>query len=76
MSLSDTSPAALALQTEIQRQMSGEQRFRLAVEMSLFTRALAREGIRREHPDWSEAQVARELIRLAFLPSALPAGFR
>jgi hypothetical protein len=69
----DTSPAAQAVQLEIQRAMSGEQHIVLAFEMSVFARELAREGIRREHPDWPEARVARELLRLAFLPAPLPA---
>jgi hypothetical protein len=56
--------------------MSGEQRLLLAFEMSLFARELAKEGVRRDHPEWTEAQVARELLRLAFLPSPLPVGLR
>lgn len=73
MHFTDTSPAARAVQLEIQRAMSGEQRILLAFEMSLFARELAREGIRREHPEWPEARVARELLRLAFFPAPLPA---
>jgi len=56
--------------------MTGEQRVLLALEMSLFARELAREGIRREHEQWSEAQVTRELVRLAFLPGPAPARLR
>jgi hypothetical protein len=52
--------------------MSGEQRILLAFEMSLFARELAREGIRREHPEWPEECVSRELLRLAFFPTPLP----
>ena len=74
--MSDTSPAAQALQLQILRAMSGEQRMTLAYEMSMFARELAREGIRRDHPDWSDAQIARELLRLAFLPEPLPAWLR
>ncbi len=74
MAIGDTSPAAHALQLQIQSAMSGEQRLLLSFEMSLFARELAQEGIRRDHPDWTEAQVARELLRLAFLPAPLPAG--
>jgi hypothetical protein len=70
----DTSPVAETLQLQIQSRMSWEQRLLLAFEMSLFARDLAREGIRRDHPRWSEAQIARELLRLAFLPAPLPAG--
>jgi Rv0078B-related antitoxin len=73
---SDTSPVAQALQLQIQSGMSGEQRLLLAFEMSLFARELARQGIRRDHPEWTETQVARELLRLAFLPAPLPAGLR
>jgi hypothetical protein len=57
---------------EILRAMSGEQRILLALEMSIFARELAKEGIRREHPEWPEALVARELLRLAFFPAPLP----
>jgi len=53
--------------------MPGEQRLLLALEMSLFARELAREQIRREHPEWSKAQVTRELLRLTFLPAPVPA---
>lgn len=76
VAISDTSPAAQAVLTEIQRAMSGEQRLSLAFEMSLFTRDLARARIRREHPDWQEIQVTRELLRLAFLPALLPPALR
>ncbi len=56
--------------------MTGEQRITLAYEMSMFARDLAREGIRRDHPEWTEAQIARELLRLAFLPALLPPGLK
>ena len=48
----------------------------LAYEMSMFARELARAGIRKDHPDWDEAQIARELLRLAFFPEPLPEPFR
>jgi len=71
--ITDTNPTAQALQLQIQRAMTGEQRLLLALEMSLFTRELAREQIRREYPEWSEGQVARELLRLTFLLAPVPA---
>ena len=76
MAILDTTPAALEVQLRIQRAMSGEQRFLLAFEMSVFARDLAKERIRREHPQWNEADVARELLRLAFLPDPLPVRLR
>jgi hypothetical protein len=73
MPYTDTSSAAQGIQLEILRGMSGEQRILLAFEMSLFARELAKEGIRREHPEWPEERVTRELLRLAFFPAPLPA---
>jgi hypothetical protein len=74
--ITDTSPAAQAVQLQIQRTMTGEQRLLLAFEMSLFARTLAREGIQREHPAWSDAEITQELLRLAFLPAPVPAQLR
>lgn len=74
MSSTDTSPAAQAVQLDIQRSMSGEQRLLLAYEMSMFGRELNRARLRDEHPEWTEAQIARELLRLAFFPQPLPPG--
>jgi len=76
VSVTDTSRAAREVQFKVQQAMSGEQRLLLAFEMSLFARELARAGIRRKHPDWEEARVARELLRFAFLPDPLPARLR
>lgn len=76
MPLSDTSPAAKKLQSQIEAAMTGEERLLEALEMSLFARELAKAKIRRDHPDWSEFQVAREVLRLQFLPDPLPSGLR
>ena len=74
MGISDTSPEAAEIQLEIFRRMTGEQRLRLALEMSDFARAASLARIRAEHPDWSEWEVKRELLRITFLPNPLPAG--
>lgn len=76
MSNTDTTSAARDVQLQIHAAMTGEKRLLLAFEMSLFARDLARAGIQREHPDWHEARVTRELLRLAFLPDPLPPKFR
>jgi hypothetical protein len=76
VAITDTSPEARAIQLKIQSAMSGEQRILLAFEMSEFARELARAGIRHDHPEWTEAEVARELLRLAFFPKPLPAGLQ
>jgi hypothetical protein len=74
--ITDTSPDARAKQDEILRAMSGEQRMTLAYEMSMFVRELMREGIQRDHPEWTEAQIRRELLRRAFFPAPLPTWLR
>ncbi|HVI09667.1 MAG TPA: hypothetical protein VND65_15365 [Candidatus Binatia bacterium] len=74
VAISDTSPKAQAVQDEIHRSMPGEQKMALAYEMSMAARELNRSRLLREHPDWSEKQIARELLRLAFFPKPLPAG--
>ena len=76
MPITDTSTEAQALQVQIHRAMTEGQRLVLALDMSLFARALAKARIRQEHPEWTEDQVARELLRLAFLPQPLPEKLR
>jgi len=75
VSISDTGAAAAATQVEIHRKLSGEQRLLLALEMSQLARELCSARIRQDRPDWTESQVKRELLRLAFLPDPLPEGF-
>lgn len=70
--LTDTSPAANAAQLAIYRSMTGEQRLLLALEMSMSVRELNRAGIRNQHQGWTDAEINRELLRLAFLPKTLP----
>lgn len=76
MPLSDTSPSAKKRQMEIEAAMTGEDRLVEVFEMSLFARELAKAKIRIDHPQWSESQVAREVLRLAFLPEPLPSALR
>jgi hypothetical protein len=64
--VSDTSPEAAEIQASIYRAMTGEQRLKLAMEMSLMARELALTRLRLEHPDWSEWELKRELLRYAF----------
>jgi hypothetical protein len=64
------------VQFEIYRSMTGEQKIVLAYEMSMFGRELNRTRLLSEHPEWTEAQINHELLRLAFFPKPLPAGFK
>ena len=74
MPIRDTSPDAERVQLDVFRRMTGEQRLKLALEMSDFARGLSLSRIRAEHPEWSDWEVKRELLRLDFLPDPLPAG--
>src|SRR5688572_28530422 len=56
-----TPQAALQWQIERYRQMSGEERLALALELLEFSCDLAREGIRRQHPEAARAEVERLL---------------
>lgn len=72
----DTTPEAAALQTAIHRKLSGEQRLTIAVEMSEMMRELSATRLRREHPEWSEPDIKRELLRYAFGQQELPEPLR
>jgi hypothetical protein len=76
VAIADTSPAAQTMQFEIHRSMTGEQKILLAYEMSMAGRELSRCRLRQEQPRWTEAQIARELLKLAFFPKPLPPGFK
>jgi hypothetical protein len=76
MAAGDTSSAARVAQLRVLREFSGERRIDMAFEMSVLTRELAAVRIRQDHPEWSETEVSRELLRLTFLPEPLPPGLR
>jgi hypothetical protein len=69
---SDTSREAARIQADIHRALGESGRLRRALEMSLTVRELAAARVRQEHPDWSDADVRRELLRYAFAPAPLP----
>lgn len=64
--MNDTSPAAQAVQDEIHRRMTGEERLQLAIDMSEIARSFALARLRKDHPDWTEWELKRELLRYAF----------
>ena len=61
-----TAAQALEKQIERYRQMTGEQRLKIALDLHELPCNVAREGIRRQHPSASEAEVEKLLhARLA-----------
>lgn len=74
--MSDTSPAVQAIQDAIHRRMTGEERLKLAMEMSDMARAFALARLRTEHPDWTKWELKRELLRQAFGSEPWPPPLR
>jgi hypothetical protein len=56
-----TAEAATNKQIERYRQMTGEQRLAIALELHEMSCNIAREGIRRQHPNADEAEVEKFL---------------
>jgi hypothetical protein len=62
--------AALDFQIGRYREMSGEDRLGIALDLHEFSCAIAREGIRAQHPDADENDVERLLQRRLALARA------
>ncbi len=63
--LADDSKAT-AIQREIFRSMTTEQRFHMALEMSESLRNVALAGLRSRRPDLDERGLSRELVRIMY----------
>ena len=72
----DTSPAARTIQHRVYRAMTGAERFQIAIRLSREAREFALARLRRHHPDWSDRDLKRELLRIALLPRPLPPDLR
>ena len=57
-----TAAAALDKQIELYRQVTGEQRLAVALELHELSCEMAREGIRRQHPE-ADANEVEHLLR-------------
>ena len=62
----DTSAAAHALQLRLYRQMGPERRVEIAAELSEAIRDACRTGVRIRNPDFSDTEVAREVVRIFY----------
>ena len=74
--MSDTSPEAAEIQASIYRRMTGAERLQLALEMSETARELTLARLRVQHPDRSDRELKRELLRYAFGSDPLPEPLR
>ena len=62
----DTSEKAAAIQDRLQDALGPSGRFELAMQLSELAREFALAGVRDRHPDWSDAQLRRELVRILY----------
>ena len=60
----DTSLEAIRVQHAIYRRMSPEQRLRLMCQMADSARAIAADGVRSRHPNYTERHIQLAVIRL------------
>lgn len=64
--LGETHSDAEAIQQEIFRRMTPEERLGLALEMSESLRRVALDGLRSRRPELSEQELSAELMRLMY----------
>ena len=62
----DTSPEAFRAQLAVWQRLGPEGRVKLAGSISQSARYIAREGIRARHPEYSDEQLQRALLRLLY----------
>jgi hypothetical protein len=62
----DTSLKASALQLRMLQGLSGAQRLKMAIEMSDFVRRLKFSALRSEHPELSEADLQKIVLKSCF----------
>jgi hypothetical protein len=62
----DTSLRAAAIQCELHTKLGPEGRFQLAMRMTELAREFAKAGIRNRHPEYTDEQILREIVRLFY----------
>ena len=70
----DTSPTADAVQLELWRAMSGQERIQKTCSLSSHLRKMAFDAIRKRHPEFTDDQVQIKFVELSYgkeLASAL-----
>lgn len=64
--LTDTHPAVTQAQIDLLRQAGPRRRAALAAALTTFSVNLARLALRRLHPEWSEAEIRLEWVRIHY----------
>lgn len=76
MAMTDPSPTAAEIQVKIHGRLTGSQRLKIALEISLAARQMALTRLRQRHPEWSGPELRREPLRYSFAPGTLPPVLR
>jgi len=64
--VSDTNPRALAVHSDLYRRIGESGRARVAAELSDALRDLVDAGVRQRHPEYDDAQVHAEVLRVFY----------
>ena len=59
-------------QIEVYRRMTPQQRLQICFQLYQLTRTVVRQGVKHQHPDWDEGQVAQEVLRRFRLGAGIP----
>ena len=59
-------------QIEVYRTMTPQQRLQVVFRLHALTRALVTQGVKHQHPDWDDGQVAQEVLRRFRLGAGIP----
>jgi hypothetical protein len=62
----------LQMQIEAYRRMTPQERLQVCFRLSALARTLSRQGVRYQHPDWTDAQVEQEVVRRIRLGAGIP----
>jgi len=60
------------LQIECYRRMTPQQRLEISFRLYDLTRRLVRQGVKHQHPDWSEEQLRQEVLRRFRIGAGIP----
>ncbi len=59
-------------QIELYRGMTPQQRLQVVFRLYELTRTLVRQGVKHQHPDWDDRQIAQEVRRRSRLGAGIP----
>jgi hypothetical protein len=67
-----TPEEGLRMQIEGYRRMTPQERLQISFRLYALTRTLVRQGVKSQHPDWSEEEIQAEVARRFRLGAGIP----